>query len=79
MTGGQSFPAIATSPIEELADASRQVIHGASLRVDSMQEGILMDLASFLAVAVLLLIVLSGYFLFNDVPTFGGSGSRRRR
>ena len=37
-----------------------------------------MDLAMFLAAAVAVLIMLSGYFLFNDVPTFGkGSGTRR--
>ena len=40
---------------------------------------ILMDFASFLALAVALLIVVSGYFLFNDVPTLGNSGGRRRR
>jgi len=38
-----------------------------------------MDLTAFLTLAVALLIVLSGYFLFNDVPRLGDSGSRRRR
>jgi hypothetical protein len=39
-----------------------------------------MDLATFLAIAVAVLVVLSAYFLFNDVPTFGASsGSRRPR
>ena len=38
-----------------------------------------MDLASFLAVAVAVLIALSAYFLFNDSPNLGGLGSRRRR
>jgi hypothetical protein len=38
-----------------------------------------MDFATLLAVAVALLIVFSGYFLFNDVPRLGGSGTRRRR
>lgn len=37
-----------------------------------------MDLATFLAVAVALLVVLSGYYLFNDAPILGkGVGSRR--
>lgn len=37
-----------------------------------------MDLASFLAAAVAVLVVLSAYFLFNDAPTLGkGAGSRR--
>ena len=27
---------------------------------------------------ILLLVVLSGYFLFNDAPRFGGGGRRRR-
>jgi hypothetical protein len=30
-----------------------------------------MDLTVFLAAAVALLIVLSGYFLFNDLPSLG--------
>jgi hypothetical protein len=38
-----------------------------------------MDLPSFLAVIVAALIVLSGYFLFNDLPTLSRSGHRRRR
>ena len=37
-----------------------------------------MDLTSFLILAVAALIVLSGYFLFNDVPTPGMGGRRRR-
>lgn len=37
-----------------------------------------MDLLTFLTLAVAALIVISGYFLFNDVPTLG-AGSRRRR
>ena len=38
-----------------------------------------MDLLSFLILGVAALIVLSGYFLFNDMPTLGGLGTRRRR
>ncbi len=38
-----------------------------------------MDLMSFLILAVAALIVVSGYFLFNDVPLLGSLGSRRRR
>jgi hypothetical protein len=38
-----------------------------------------MDLSSFLALIVAALIVLSGYFLFNDVPRLGRAGGRRRR
>ena len=39
-----------------------------------------MDLATFLAIAVAVIVALSGYFLFNEVPTFGtSSGSRRPR
>lgn len=38
-----------------------------------------MDVTSFLILAVAALIVLSGYFLFNDVPVLGGPGGRRRR
>ena len=38
-----------------------------------------MDLTSFLILGVATLIVLSGYFLFNDVPSLGRSGTRRRR
>ena len=38
-----------------------------------------MDLASFLAVIVALLIMVSGYFLFNDAPRLRGSSNRRRR
>jgi hypothetical protein len=38
-----------------------------------------MDLTAFLILGVALLIVFSGYFLFNDTPTFGGNKSRRRR
>ena len=38
-----------------------------------------MDLPSFLAVIVAALIVLSGYILFNDAPSFGRTGNRRRR
>lgn len=38
-----------------------------------------MDLTSILTVVVAVLIVLSGYLLFNDVPKLGGSGNRRRR
>ena len=38
-----------------------------------------MDLTLFLALGVALLIVFSGYFLFNDAPRTGGSRSRRRR
>jgi hypothetical protein len=37
-----------------------------------------MDFTMFLILAALLLVVLSGYFLFNDVPRLGGSGRRRR-
>jgi hypothetical protein len=38
-----------------------------------------MDLSTLAAVAVAVLIAVSGYFLFHDVPTLGGSGTRRRR
>jgi|GEM_PF-5768542 len=38
-----------------------------------------MDMSSLLVIGVALLIAFSGYFLFNDVPRLGGSGSRRRR
>jgi hypothetical protein len=34
---------------------------------------------SLLILAVATIIVLCGYFLFNDLPTLGGSGTRRRR
>ena len=37
-----------------------------------------MDLPSFLALIVAALIVLSGYFLFNDAPSLGRTGNRRR-
>jgi hypothetical protein len=37
------------------------------------------DLTTFLILAVAALIVLSGYFLFNDAPKLGGSENRRRR
>jgi hypothetical protein len=37
------------------------------------------DLTTFLTLAVATLIVLSGYFLFNDVPSLSRSGTRRRR
>ncbi len=38
-----------------------------------------MDMSTFLTLAVALLIALSAYLLFNDVPRLGGSGTRRRR
>ena len=38
-----------------------------------------MDVISVLVIGVAVLIALSGYFLFNDVPTLGNLGSRRRR
>ena len=38
-----------------------------------------MDLTVFLSVAVAGLIIVSGYFLFNDAPSLGGSSTRRRR
>jgi hypothetical protein len=38
-----------------------------------------MDLMSILTLGVAALIVVSGYFLFNDVPRLGRTGSRRRR
>jgi membrane-associated protease RseP (regulator of RpoE activity) len=38
-----------------------------------------MDFTTFLTVAVALLIVLSGYLLFNDVPRFGRPSPRRPR
>jgi len=37
------------------------------------------DVTSFLILGVAALIVISGYFLFNDMPTLGKSGGRRRR
>ena len=37
-----------------------------------------MDLATFLAIGVAVIVALSGYLLFNEVPSVGiGSGSRR--
>lgn len=42
------------------------------------QEGPL-DLATALAVIVAALIVFSGYFLFNGVPTLGNDSQPRRR
>ena len=38
-----------------------------------------MDVPTFLIVVVMLVITLSAYLLFNDVPRLGGSSSRRRR
>ena len=38
-----------------------------------------MDLISFLSVVVALVIALSGYLLFNDVPKLDSWDSRRRR
>jgi hypothetical protein len=38
----------------------------------------LVDLATLMAIVVAVLILLSGYFLFNDVPTFGRSPGKRR-
>jgi hypothetical protein len=38
-----------------------------------------MDLTSFLILGVAAIIVISGFFLFNDMPTLGRSGGRRRR
>ncbi len=38
-----------------------------------------MDLASLAALVVAVLIVVSGYFLFNDVPRPRGNHSPRRR
>jgi hypothetical protein len=37
------------------------------------------DLLSFLTLGVAALIVASGYLLFNDMPSLGRSGNRRRR
>ena len=37
-----------------------------------------MDLASVLAAAVAVVVALSGYFLFNDLPAFGRGSSARR-
>jgi hypothetical protein len=37
-----------------------------------------MDLATILAIAVAVLIVFSGYFLFNGVPTPKGGAQPRR-
>jgi hypothetical protein len=37
------------------------------------------EFPSFLILGVAALIVISGYFLFNDVPILGSSGNRRRR
>jgi hypothetical protein len=37
-----------------------------------------MDLATFLAIAVAVVVALSGYFLFNDAPSIGFSSSSRR-
>ena len=38
-----------------------------------------MDLTLFLTVAVAMLIIVSGYVLFNDLPRVGRGSSRRRR
>ena len=38
-----------------------------------------MDLTSILTIVVAVLIVVSGYLLFNDIPKLGRSGNRRRR
>lgn len=38
-----------------------------------------MDLTTFLILGVAALIVISSYFLFNDMPSLGRTGSRRRR
>jgi hypothetical protein len=38
-----------------------------------------MDLTTFLSLGVALLIVLSGYLLFNDGPRLSRSGNRHRR
>jgi hypothetical protein len=37
------------------------------------------DLTSIMTVLVAVLIVFSGYILFNDMPKLRGSGNRRRR
>jgi len=37
-----------------------------------------MDLTMLLTIGVALVIALSGYLLFNDVPTLGGSSRSRR-
>jgi hypothetical protein len=37
-----------------------------------------MDLTTILTLGVALVVVLSGYFLFNDVPRLGSSQRRRR-
>ena len=50
-----------------------------SNRVDQGTRGAPMDLTPFLTLAVALLIIVSGYLLFNDVPTLGKNGTRRRR
>ena len=38
-----------------------------------------MDLATFLALAIALVVALSCYFLFNDLPRLRGTDSRARR
>jgi hypothetical protein len=65
--------------IDPLAPAPGRAITNESLRVDTIERGFPMDLALFLALAVGLLIVVSGYFLFNDAPSLGRSQDRRRR
>lgn len=50
-----------------------------SIRVDTVQWRSLVDLLTFLILGVAVLIVVSGYLLFNDVPRLGDLGSRRRR
>lgn len=37
-----------------------------------------MDLTTLMAIVVAVLILLSGYFLFNDLPTIGGKERDRR-
>jgi hypothetical protein len=47
-------------------------------RTDIHRRRVPVDLATVLAIVVAALIVFSGYFLFNGVPTFKNDAARRR-
>jgi len=85
-------PPVVPTDRGESKSATGQVPHRALGTVDAVRhkgsvdpcrhrvrEGDPVDLTTFLILAVAVLIVLSGYFLFNDVPTMRDSGTRRRR
>ncbi len=79
--GGSSRPS-GDGSIGPLAGSTGCGLTGMSIRVDTVQPKrteFPVDLTTFLILGVAALIVLSGYFLFNDMPMLGRSGSRRRR